>query len=302
MEETFARARTFIYRNARPLDLARWQVHFENGPREAVVQALTAYQNADGGFGHALEADAWNPNSTPIQTWCATQVLREIGFDDATHPVVQGILRYLESGQDFDGRCWKNTVQSNNDYPHAPWWHAQDAGEPSYNPTASLAGWIIRFAPRSSALHALGCRIACQATDALLSQEHCDDMHLIACYITLADDLQAAGVQIIDVPALERHLRKLVSDALTQDTQAWENAYVCKPSQFMRNTKSPFYLGHAALAEYERDFIVRTQLEDGSWPVNWGWAAYPEEWALSKNWWKADIIIGNLLYLRGMAQ
>lgn len=38
-----------------------WQYHFENGSQEAVLLALSFYQNDDG-FGHALEADSWNPN------------------------------------------------------------------------------------------------------------------------------------------------------------------------------------------------------------------------------------------------
>ena len=58
---TFKKAREFMYRNARPLDLARFQYHFENGSKEAVINALSYYQNEDGGFGHAVEADCWNP-------------------------------------------------------------------------------------------------------------------------------------------------------------------------------------------------------------------------------------------------
>ena len=80
---TYQIARTFIYRNARPLDIARWQYHFDGGSKEAVLTALAAYQNEDGGFGHALEPDCWNPNSAPIQTWTATEVLREIDFTDS---------------------------------------------------------------------------------------------------------------------------------------------------------------------------------------------------------------------------
>jgi hypothetical protein len=55
---TFEQARAFIYKNARPLDLTRWQYHFENGSREAVLNVLSYYQNTDGGFGHALKADS----------------------------------------------------------------------------------------------------------------------------------------------------------------------------------------------------------------------------------------------------
>lgn len=36
----FEKAKTFIYRNARPLDLARFQYHFENGSKENVLHVL----------------------------------------------------------------------------------------------------------------------------------------------------------------------------------------------------------------------------------------------------------------------
>lgn len=76
-EKIFQKARGFIYRNARPVDLARWRYHFEGGAREEVLTALAAFQNEDGGFGHGLEADSLNPNSCPIQTWNACEILRK---------------------------------------------------------------------------------------------------------------------------------------------------------------------------------------------------------------------------------
>ena len=121
--ETFERARKFVLRNARPVDCARWACLFEGGSESAVLTTLGAYQNPDGGFGHALEADAWNPNSSPIQTWAATEVLFEAlgaGGIDKRHPLVQGIIRYLVSGADFNGRTWANVVPTNDDDAHAP--------------------------------------------------------------------------------------------------------------------------------------------------------------------------------------
>lgn len=56
-DEKYLPKSTSVYRNARPLDFARWQYHFENGGKEAVLRALSYYQNKDGGFGYALELD-----------------------------------------------------------------------------------------------------------------------------------------------------------------------------------------------------------------------------------------------------
>lgn len=46
----FEKARKFVYRNARPLDLARWKYHFGNGSEKEVIEVLSAYQNEDGGY------------------------------------------------------------------------------------------------------------------------------------------------------------------------------------------------------------------------------------------------------------
>jgi hypothetical protein len=304
ISDTCIRARAFIYRNARPLDLARWQHHFENGSKEAVLTALAAYQNEDGGFGHALEPDAWNPNSTPIQTWSAMEILREIDFTDRMHPMIKGILCYLASGQDFTGQYWLNAVRSNNDYPHAPWWHTDSDStcHHTYNPTACLAGFIIRFADQDSQLYRLGCRIAEEAIAAL----QCDsshDMHTTLCYIRLLQYCEEAGVShLFSLPALKEKLKLRVNASITRNTAAWDTGYVCRPSQYFKTKGSLFYPENSEIANYECEHIIKSQLEDGSWNIPWHWEAYPEAWSISKNWWKANGALHNMLYLQGMGK
>lgn len=96
MNFTFEKARTFMYRNARPLDLARFQYHFENGSKQNVMNVLSYYQNEDGGCGHAIEADCWNPNSTPLHTGGASDIIREIDFTERNHPLIQGLLNGIQ--------------------------------------------------------------------------------------------------------------------------------------------------------------------------------------------------------------
>lgn len=302
MNDTFQSARKFIYRNARPLDLARWQYHFEKGAKKEVLNALSYYQNADGGFGHGLEADSWNPNSSPIQTWTATEILHEIDFTDNTHPMIQGLLNYLESGKNFDGQFWYNTVKSNNDYPHAPWWHTDSNStcHNDYNPTACLAGFIIRFADKQSKLYKMGCHIAKEAIDQLLTVQRQNDMHTTLCYIRLMEYCKEAGVcNLFDMSAFRHKMIKQVKDSITQNIAQWETSYICKPSQFFNSKDSIFYADNKTIAEYECEYIIQSQLVDGSWNIPWNWDGYPEQWAISKNYWKANGIILNLLYLQG---
>jgi|ETNmetMinimDraft_35_1059890.scaffolds.fasta_scaffold259145_1 hypothetical protein len=46
----FERAEVFIWKNARLLERQLFAYHFKSGSREAVVEAIRAYQNPDGGF------------------------------------------------------------------------------------------------------------------------------------------------------------------------------------------------------------------------------------------------------------
>jgi hypothetical protein len=189
----FELARNFVYRNARPLDLARWTYLFENGSKADVLKCLAAYQNPDGGFGHALEPDCWNPNSSPVQTWTATQIIKELNLEDKEHPVIQGILKYLSSGADFDGHTWANSIPSNNDYPHAPWWSFNPSSETTYNPTASLIGFILKFADKNSRILENARTLTQEAYAYFTSQYPLDAMHTVANFVVLYDYLKESG-------------------------------------------------------------------------------------------------------------
>ena len=297
---TFEKARTFMYRNARPLDLARFQYHFENGSKEAVMRVLACYQNEDGGFGHAVEADCWNPNSTPLHSNTASEIIRQIDFEDAKHPIIQGLLKWYASGAHFNGKSWTIVVESNNRYPHAPWWHTESVSSchTDYNGTAQIAGFIVRYAEKDSSLFDFGVRIANEAIDAL-SPDEITDMHTLACYVRMAELFKKANAEkYIPAEELKQKLHRSVKKLIVTDISRW-NEYVCQPSCFFNAKASEYYAENKEIADYECEHIINTQLPDGSWNIAWSWADYPEEWAISKNWWKGQLIIEKLLYLKG---
>jgi hypothetical protein len=302
-KEQYELTRKWMYRNARPIDLARWNYHFEGGSKAAVLEALGVYQNEDWGFAHALEADSWNPNSSPIQTWTATEILREIDVTDRGNRIIQGILKFLDSGTEFDGHVWYNTILSNNDYPHAPWWHTESISSchGNYNPTACLAGFALTYSDKDSNLYATSVRIVKEAIDAYTSEEGVADMHTTHCYIRLMEYIETSGTtKIFDFSKLIDKLKEQVKKSITQNIDEWESGYISKPSQFMDNNRSRFYTDNQIIAEYECEHIMKTRLDDGTWNIPWSWSLNPEEWAISKNWWKGNVAILNMLYLRGM--
>ena len=301
MQKLFEKARRFVHLNARPLEFARWQYHFEDGSAEDVLRILAFYQNEDGGFGHGLEADALNPGSSPIQTWSATMVLREVGLYDGGHPIVAGIIRYLTSGADFDGECWNNTVPGNNDYPHAPWWTYVPGTANSYNPTASLAGYLLRVCEPGSEGDILARRIALNAFS-FAASEDVSEMHLLPCFVGLCRDVMTACSDLFDAETLLNKLRASAKSCVERDADRWATDYCAMPSFLISGREDPLYSAFPELADRECEFITRTQSEDGAWPVCWSWGAYPDAFAVSANRWQSWIILKNLLYMKGMGR
>ncbi|MDB2120012.1 MAG: hypothetical protein E7K85_03750 [Clostridium sp.] len=294
-------AKKFILKNSRPLDIARWNYLFEDGSKEDVIKVLKTYQNDDGGFANELEPDCWNINSTPLQTWVATQIIKEINLEDKTHPIIKGILDYLSSKDEFDGHRWHglNTVVTNDDYPHAPWWSYKQKQELTYNPTASLIGFILKYAEKDTAIYRSACELSKEAYNYFKKNFPLESMHESACFVELYHYMEECSIfNLLDMEEFKKLLQKQIKQVITYDTKIWSTDYICKPSLFINSKSSDFYLENKDICDFEYEFILKTQNEDGSLGVTWDWNDYPEQWAISKNWWQSDIIIKNIKYIR----
>ncbi len=133
------RAAEFIWQNARLLERALYAKLFQQGSADAVIAALLAYRNPDGGFGNALEPDVRAPVSMPLHCEMALRVMEEAAIRNG---VVSGrMCNYLAQVAEPDGRV-PIVLPQVRDYPHASHWdHPVFSGD-SPNPTASLVGLL----------------------------------------------------------------------------------------------------------------------------------------------------------------
>jgi len=138
----FDRAVDFLYRNGRLLEKHLLAYHFFGKPQFPVLNSLRAYQNADGGFGNALEPDKRYPGSTPIDVATAFHILDEInGFTD---PMVLRACDYLMTITTPEGGI-PFTLPAVKTYPCAPWWATDDPSPAaSINPTAEICGLLLK--------------------------------------------------------------------------------------------------------------------------------------------------------------
>lgn len=176
--EDLQEIKVWMNRNARPLEVALWKYNFENGSKEDVLSTLQFYQNDDGGFGHALEADNWNPNSSPYTTVTAINILKNINFTDKQHSIIQGIFKFLESSTYCTENGWYFNIPTNNDFPHAPWWNynMEANAVEGIGVTAELVGFIIRFADVDSEIYKKALTLSDVLMNKLTTAENYGDM------------------------------------------------------------------------------------------------------------------------------
>ncbi len=282
------RVKNWLLRNARPLDLAMYMYLFEGGSRENVLNALSAYQNADGGFAYALEADSWCEVSSPIQTWRATQILLEVGETDKNSEIVKSTVNWLRSGSAFKDGRWQATVPENNAYPHAPWWTHTDSEAADWgdNPTSSLAAFLKIIDPSDDLADGLlnAARERFMKSDKPLGADG------LNCVYSLVKSFNGNK-------ELEGKYVECVLNEVERDTSKWRG-YACRPSSVVRDKQNPACEPLADLIKTELEYIKDTRNKDGVWDIRWAWAGYDKEFHISENWWKSQIAIENLQFLR----
>jgi hypothetical protein len=139
-KEAFAAAGRYMTLNARLIDRLRFDRLFHGGPAAPIRDAMRAYQNADGGFGNAIEPDLRGAGGQPQGIEMALWVLDEIeAFDD---PAVMGACEWLQAHTTKDGGVpW--VLPSVVDDERGPWWQPQgDPAPAALNPTAPIAGLL----------------------------------------------------------------------------------------------------------------------------------------------------------------
>jgi hypothetical protein len=127
-------AERFVHANARLLDRHRLAVLLHGAPVASVLDALRAYRNRDGGFGHALEPDVRAPESEPAATLHALDVLAGIGA--LGDPMVADAAAWLATIAHEDGGV-PFVMPTAAAHPHAPWMVPSDGGS---HLTFALAG------------------------------------------------------------------------------------------------------------------------------------------------------------------
>lgn len=302
MNALYDEARVWIHRNARELDLCIWKHLFENGSVEDVLEALAFYQNADGGFGHMIEPDSWNPHSTPSSVHRAIALLDMIGFRDYEHPIMQGIMSFLESGSGTFELGWCFTVPSNDDYAHAPWWNfGEEANKKEhFGLTAEFCAFILKSGQTGLSVYDRALDLTKHLFSLPWDSGDYGEMG-VGGMIGLLRAVKQTGVGSFDTDGLYEKLRVAVTRKIEHDVEKWQY-YGTRPSNLINSPDSEFYADNADIVEAELSYLIETRPKGGVWGITWTWFdnmdKYLEQFTLSKNWWMAITCIEKMIFLR----
>lgn len=288
--------RTWLIRNARPLDVARWYFHFEDGKAQNVLKSLAAYQNFDGGFGHGLEPDIRTPYSSPIATWSATLILREIGFPPMADQMIDKILSYLDETLIEDR--WPTTIPEINDAPHAPWWHFSKENEFwGWNPSVELASFIVETAKRDTDIYNKAETIIKAAMGDFMSADYKTEAHELANFARSGEVLLSVRPDLLPEGFLGK-IQLLIQETVASDPSSYQaDSYITTPSFFLNSPKSPYYPAIKEIADYFCSHLEASVDPRGYWPIPWTWGDQPIHSDSLRDW-KGYQILENMIYLQ----
>jgi hypothetical protein len=260
-------AEQFLAGHARVLERRRFAQMFRDGEPGPVRDAVAAYQNADGGFGHALEPDGRGPESQPAAALTALTILDEADAWD--EDVVGRACDWLASTAPQTGGA-TFVVPGVERWPHGPWWQPQPGLPPSLTTTGQLAAPLLARGVEHPWLDRAVAWLWERAEDPGTPDPY--DMIGLTRFLDHAPDRERAQAAVDG-------LRPYILGALEQRPDGPQDEH--HPLEYAPNPDS---VARAAFSadeiEADLDRLAAGQREDGGWTFTWlAWSPVAEtEW------------------------
>lgn len=289
-KEQFELAVQFLKEQARPLEKALYAFEFEGGAAEDVIKALSAYQNADGGFGNALEPDVRTAASSALATTVALQHLSRVKA--ASHsPLVKGAIRYLiEIYNTSQIKGWDIVPPEVETAPRAPWWNYNASYDGWGNPAIEIVGYFYEYPDNVPA--ELQDELTQRVITYVKEKSTRKDFHELFCCLRFAEHAPASVLREVK-PVFD----EMVSNCVTTDPGEW-TGYCLTPIQVAESPASVYYNLLGESVQLYLGHLLSKQQEDGSWSPPWGWGQFEDVWPQAEREWKGVLTLEALRRLQ----
>ena len=269
---------------ARVLDRRVFERLFSGGQAEPVRDAVAAYRNADGGFGHALEPDLRTAASQPAAVEMA---LRMMDLADAwDERLVRDAIDWLATIAPAEGGT-TFVLPTLSQGPHAPWWVAPQGNPASLIQTGQIAGLLYEHHFAHPWLDG-ATRFMWSAIDTLTEPENGYVMFGVLAFLEHVPDRARAEAAFDRVGPLllSRGLVTLDPEAAGETQSPLDFAPL--PDSIARR------LFDQGTIEAHLDHLAAAQRDDGGWMFNWpAWSPAAEAD------WRGFLTVDALRVLRG---
>jgi hypothetical protein len=265
-------AEQFLAEGARVLERRRFERLFRGGGAGPVRDAVAAYRNPDGGFGHALEPDGRCPGSQPLAIDFALRVLLEADAWDTA--LADGACDWLAAHAPAGGGA-VFVDPSTEGWPRAPWLVPEDGLPASPICTGLLAGTLHAAAGGSPAHPWLS-----QATDLLWSRIDAladvgpYDMRALFWFLDHVPDRDRARAAMEKIGPMIFDGGMVALDPETPGEVHYPLDFAPLPGSLART------LFDQQVIDAGLDHLATAQQPDGGWTFNWmAWSPAAErEW------------------------
>jgi hypothetical protein len=260
-----AAAEAFMAAHARVLDRRRLQLHLGTGDPAAMLAAVDAYRNPDGGYGWGLEPDLRSPESQPGGALHALEVFDELA--PATAPQALALCDWLAAVSLPDGGL-PFALPVTDPAGCAPFWAQADPTVSSLQITAIVAATAHHLAASDPAVAAhpwldQATRWCLATIDAIGQPPQAMEL---AFALQLLD---AAYDSYPEAPGLLRRLGQLVPPSGVLHVQGGLAEEAMRPLDFAPTPDRPVRAlldPEVIAADLQR--LVDQQQDDGGWAVD----------------------------------
>lgn len=265
-----AAAVSFLAGHGRTLDRRRLELLLGGGDVDAVLAALDAYHNRDGGYGWGIEPDFRSPESQPVGAMHALEVLAEVAAVTSTAgPRGVELCDWLDRHSLGDGGL-PFTLPVTDPAGCAPVWLGADHQASSLQMTAQVAAnahLVARHDPQV-ARHPWLARATSWCFDAIDRLDAAPSAHELMFAIRFLDAAAEAEAEAGAVALLERLARKLPSDGVVP-VEGGLPGEALRPLDLAPRPGGPARrLFAAEVIATELDRLAGLQQPDGGWTVD----------------------------------
>jgi hypothetical protein len=254
----FDAAADFLAAHARVLDRRVFQRLFSGGAAEPVRDAVAAYRNADGGFGHALEPDCRASASQPAAVEMAMRIMDLADAWDER--LVRDAIDWLTTIAPAEGGA-AFIQPSVSEGPHAPWWVPVEGHPASLIQTGQIAAMLYAHEIAHPWLDG-ATRVMWSGIEALTSPNGYEMFGVLA-FLEQVPDRKRAEDAFDRVGPLLLSSRLVTLDPAAEGETFGPLDFAPLPGSIARR------LFDASTIDAHLDHLAGAQRDDGGWMFNW---------------------------------